>query len=63
MTKKDMLIHDGRRKWKDEFEVEKIVDHRGSITRRSYLIKWKGEVVLGKGKQLGSENKPSPENS
>ena len=37
-----MLIHAGRCEWKDEFEIERIVSHRGPVTNRSYLIKWKG---------------------
>ena len=42
MTKKGMLIHAGTCQWKDEFEMDKIISHRGPITNRSYLVKWKG---------------------
>ena len=42
LTKKGMLIHAARCEWKDEFEIERIVSHRGPVTSRSYLVKWKG---------------------
>ena len=42
LTKKGMMIHAGRCQWKDEFEIESIVSHRGPVTSRSYLVKWKG---------------------
>ena len=39
------MIHAGKCKWKNEFEVEKIINHRGPITSRSFLIKWRGYPV------------------
>ena len=42
LTRKGMLVHAARCEWRNEFELEKIVNHRGPITRRSYLVKWKG---------------------
>ena len=32
----------GRCEWKDEFEVEAIVGHRGPTVARQYKIRWKG---------------------
>ena len=37
-----MKVHAGRCEWRDEFEVEAIVGHRGPIVTRQYKIKWKG---------------------
>ena len=42
MTKRGMQIHASRCEWRNEFELEKIVSHRGPVTSRSFLIKWKG---------------------
>ena len=41
LTKKGMLIHAGTCKWKDEFELERVLSHRGPVTNRSYLVKRK----------------------
>ena len=41
MTKTGMRIHAGSCEWKNEFEVDHIVDHRGPTTARQYLIRWK----------------------
>ena len=41
-TMHGLKVHAGRCKWKDEFEVEKIVGHRGPIVARQYKIRWKG---------------------
>ena len=41
LTKRGMQIHASRCEWKEEYEVGRIVDHRGQVTSRSYLIKWK----------------------
>ena len=37
-----MLIHAGTCEWKDEYEIEGVLNHRGPVTNRSYLVKWKG---------------------
>ena len=42
LTRRGMQIHASRCVWKEEYEVEMIVDHRGPVTSRSYCIKWKG---------------------
>ena len=42
LTKHGMQVHAGRCKWKDEFEVDCIVGHRGPIVARQYKIRWKG---------------------
>ena len=40
MTKRGLLIHEGRCEWKDQFKVEKIIVHKGNLSKRKYLIKW-----------------------
>ena len=40
-TKAGMKIHAGTCDWKEEFEVDHILDHRGPVTARQYLIRWK----------------------
>lgn len=42
LNSKGMKIHASRCKWKDEFKVRKIMDVRGNITTRQYLIRWEG---------------------
>lgn len=42
LTKRGMMIHAGTCQWKDEYEIERVLNHRGPITNRSYLVKWKG---------------------
>ena len=42
LTKRGMQIHAGRCTWKNEFEMEGILDCKGGICERKYLIKWKG---------------------
>ena len=41
-SKKGLSIHTSRCEWSNEFEVDKIVDHKGPITSRKYKISWKG---------------------
>ena len=41
-SKRGAQIHAGKCPWKDEFEVEKILDSKGPICRRRFLIHWKG---------------------
>ena len=31
----------GRCEWKDEFAVERIVDHRGPVVARKFKVRWK----------------------
>ena len=40
-TKAGMRVHAGKCEWKDEYEVETIMDHRGPVTARQYKIRWK----------------------
>ena len=42
LTQHGMKVHAGRCEWKDEFEVEAIVGHRGPTVARQYKIRWKG---------------------
>ena len=42
MTKAGLKIHMGRCEWRDEFEVERLVDHRGPVVARKYKVRWKG---------------------
>ena len=42
LTKHGMLVHAGRCEWKNEFEVDSIVGHRGPIVVRKYKVRWKG---------------------
>ena len=32
----------GKTEWKGEFEVERILSHRGPVVARQYKIRWKG---------------------
>ena len=41
MTTAGLRVHMARCEWKDEYEVEKIVDHRGPVVARKYKIRWK----------------------
>ena len=36
-----LKVHMGRCSWKDEYEVDRIVDHRGSVVSRQYKVRWK----------------------
>ena len=36
-----LRVHMGRCPWKDEYEVEKLVDHRGAVVSRQYKVRWK----------------------
>ena len=31
----------GRCEWQNEYEVERIVDHRGPVVARKYKVRWK----------------------
>ena len=42
LTKRGMLVHAGRCEWKEEFEIERILDCKGEVWNRKYLIHWKG---------------------
>ena len=42
LTKAGLRVHEGRCEWKDEFEVELILDHRGPVVAWQYKIRWKG---------------------
>ena len=41
-SKKGLNIHMSKCEWADEFEVHKIVGHKGPTTSRKYKIRWKG---------------------
>ena len=41
MTKSGLRIHMSRCEWRDEFEVERIVQHRGAVVSRQYKVRWK----------------------
>ena len=41
LTKHGLKIHMGRCEWKDEYQVEAIVGHRGPLVTRKYKIRWK----------------------
>lgn len=41
-SKKGLNIHKSKCVWTDEFEVNKIVGHKGPITSRKYKVSWKG---------------------
>ena len=36
-----MNIHAGKCEWRNEYEVEQIIDHRGPTIAKQYHIKWK----------------------
>ena len=36
-----LRVHMGRCSWKDEYEVDKIVGHRGAMVSRQYKVRWK----------------------
>ena len=41
-SKRGMQVHAGRCRWKDECELEKIVECVGPILKRRYKVRWKG---------------------
>ena len=41
-SQKGLNIHKSKCAWSDEFEVDKIVGHKGPTTSRKYKVKWKG---------------------
>ena len=36
-----MLVHAGRCEWRNEFEVDHLMDYRGNLCAREYLVRWK----------------------
>ena len=36
------MVHAGRCEWRHEFEVDKIVGHRGPVVVRQFKIGWRG---------------------
>ena len=42
LTKRGMQIHASRCEWRDEFVVDRIMDHKGKLAQRKFLISWKG---------------------
>ena len=42
LTKRGMTIHAGKCQWKNEFAIEEILNHRGPVTARQYLVRWQG---------------------
>ena len=43
-SKRGLNVHAGKCQWKNEFVVERILDHKGNITARQYLVRWQGRV-------------------
>ena len=41
MTKHGLNVHTGKCEWRNGYEVEKIVGHRGPVVVRQYKIRWK----------------------
>ena len=41
MTNAGLRVHMDRYPWKDEFEVGRIVGHRGVVVTRQYKVRWK----------------------
>ena len=41
-TRRDMLVHAGSYPFKDEWEIDRIVDYKGEVFNRKYKIRWKG---------------------
>ena len=41
LSKSGLRTHMARCEWKDEFEIDRIVDHRGPVVSRQYKIHWK----------------------
>ena len=44
-TKAGMMVHAGKCEWKNEFEVQSIIDHRGPTIASQYRIRWKDYTV------------------
>ena len=42
LTKRGLTIHAGKCQWKNEFVIEKILNHRGPVTARQYQVRWQG---------------------
>ena len=42
LTRRGMLVHAGRCEWKDEFEIDGILDCKGDIYCRRYKVRWTG---------------------
>ena len=41
-SKRGLQVHMGKCKWKNDFEIEKILECKGPVCVRRYLVKWKG---------------------
>ena len=41
-SQKGLTTHKSKCEWSNEYEVDKIVDHKGSTTSRKFKIRWKG---------------------
>ena len=41
-TRRGMLVHSGSCPFKDEWEIDRIVNYRGEVFNRKYKIRWKG---------------------
>ena len=58
MTNAGLRVHMGRCPWKDEFEVDRIMAHRGAVVRRAWgASEQKGPPITGD----PSEREASPE--
>ena len=42
LTERDINMHKHRCQWKNEFKIEKILDHKGTLTNSMFHIRWKG---------------------
>ena len=40
VSKRGLHVHQAKCKWKDEFAVDQIINHKGPTTNRKYLIRW-----------------------
>ena len=38
-TKRVLTVHKTKCKWKEEYEVEKIINHKGPVTVRKFVIR------------------------
>ena len=44
LSKGGVAIHEGKCPWRHEHRLDKIVDHKGKVTSRKYLVKWAGHT-------------------
>ena len=42
LMQRGLNIHKGHCQWKNEFEIEKILGHKGTLANRMFQIRWKG---------------------